>query len=63
MNKIHKYDMNLELVHSLKKYEIEEAQKIILDALKPLGEDYLSKFKNNLTNHFFMWIKLDYFFI
>ena len=52
MNKIHKYDMNLELVHSPKKYEIEEAQKIILDALRPLGEDYLNKFKKIFDNNY-----------
>lgn len=52
MNKIHKYDMNLDLIHSSKKYEIEEAQKIILDALKPLGGDYLSKFKKIFDNNY-----------
>ena len=46
------YDINLELTKSNKKYSIEEAQKVLLDALKPLGSDYIKHFKRIFSeNH------------
>lgn len=46
------YDLNLELSKSNKKYSIEEAQNILLEAVKPLGEDYQKHFKKIYDNHY-----------
>lgn len=43
--KQHEYDLELPLNESDKEYSIEEAQKITLEAIKPLGEDYYNHFK------------------
>ena len=46
------YDLSLPLSKSDKEYSIEEAQKIILEAIKPLGEDYYKHFKKIFDNHY-----------
>ena len=39
------YDLPVSLVNNNKEYSIEEAQKICLEAIKPLGEDYYKHFE------------------
>lgn len=45
-------DFALELVNNDAKYTIEEAQSLILEALKPLGNEYLSKIKEIFDNRY-----------
>lgn len=45
-------DMALDLARSDKEYTIEEAQELILEAVKPLGKEYLSKFKKIFDNNY-----------
>lgn len=49
---IHPYDTYLDLVDSSKEYTIEEAQELILSAIKPLGENYYNKFKKIFDNRY-----------
>ena len=52
LKELHQYDLNLELAKSNKEYSIEEAQELTLNAVKPLGEEYLSHFKKIFDNHY-----------
>lgn len=52
LEKLHVYDLNLEMAKSDKEYTIEEAQEIIRKSLKPLGEEYLKKFEKIITNRY-----------
>lgn len=45
LSELHSWDLPLDLVKNDEDYSIEEAQELILKALKPLGEEYLNKFK------------------
>lgn len=45
-------DTSLEMSNNDLKYSIEEAQSICLEALKPLGEDYLNHFRKVFDNHY-----------
>ena len=45
-------DTNLEMIKLDKEYSIEEAQKICLNAIKVLGEDYYNHFKKIFDNHY-----------
>ncbi len=45
-------DMALDIAKTDKEYTIEEAQEMILEAIKPLGEEYLSKFKKIFDNNY-----------
>ncbi|MBQ7240179.1 MAG: oligoendopeptidase F family protein [Bacilli bacterium] len=45
-------DLSLEMSKNEKKYSIEDAQKLCLDALKPLGNDYLNHFKKVFDNNY-----------
>lgn len=49
---LHQYDMNLELGKSNKTYTIEESQNLLLESLKPLGEDYLNHYKKIFDNKY-----------
>lgn len=49
---LHRYDLPLEMAKSDKEYSIPEAQKLIREALKPLGEEYLSKFDKIIKNRY-----------
>lgn len=49
---LHRYDLPLEMAKSNKEYSIPEAQKLIREALKPLGEEYLSKFDKIIKNRY-----------
>ena len=50
--KLYQYDLVLDLVRDNKEYTIEEAQDIIKEALKPLGEDYLKLFNKVFENRY-----------
>ncbi len=52
LDELHQYDTSLEMSKNTKEYTIEEAQDIILKALKPLGEDYLKHIKKVFDNHY-----------
>lgn len=45
VDKLMPWDSPIELYESSKEYTIEEAQNIVLEAIKPLGEDYVNHFK------------------
>ena len=45
-------DLSLEMSKNETKYSIEDAQNICLEALKPLGEDYLKHFRKVFDNHY-----------
>lgn len=44
------WDAPIDLYKIDKEYTIEEAQNIIIEALKPLGEDYIERFKTLITD-------------
>lgn len=46
------YDLSVEIANSDKKYSIEEAQNLILESLKPLGDEYIKKFKKIFDNNY-----------
>lgn len=46
----HAYDSRLTLVDFDKKYDWEEAKKMVLASVEPLGEGYVSKYKDALKN-------------
>ena len=50
LESLNPYDMNLEMSKSNKKYTIEEAKELLLEALKPLGSDYVKHFKKVLDD-------------
>ncbi|MBQ3020892.1 MAG: oligoendopeptidase F family protein [Bacilli bacterium] len=52
IDKLHKYDMNLELTKSNKDYNIEEAQDLLLKVIEPLGQDYINHFKKIFDNKY-----------
>ena len=49
---LHRYDLSLELGKSNKEYSIEEAQQLIREVLKPLGDEYLNKFDKIINNRY-----------
>lgn len=49
---LHNYDTLLEWSNFDKEYSIEEAEKIVLDSLKILGDDYLKKVARVFENHY-----------
>ena len=46
------WDLGLDIVDNNKKYTIEEAQELCLEAIKPLGEEYYNKFKKIFDNRY-----------
>ncbi len=52
LDKLTLNDTALEMSNNETKYSIEEAQSICLEALKPLGEDYLTHFRKVFDNHY-----------
>ena len=46
------YDLSLEMSSSDREYTIEEAQKMVLEAVKPLGEEYQEKFKRIIDRRY-----------
>jgi oligoendopeptidase F len=54
VDELHYYDIYVPLVQKMDlRYTIEEGQKLMLDALKPLGNDYISVLKTSYSNR---WI-------
>lgn len=49
---LHSWDLPLDLIEGSKEYSIEDAQELILNAIKPLGEDYCKKFKRIFDERF-----------
>lgn len=49
---LYPYDLNLNLLSSKREYSIEEAQRIILESIKILGDNYCNKFKKIFNNHY-----------
>ena len=45
LDELKAYDLSVPLVNNDKEYSIDEAQKICLEAIKPLGEDYYKHFE------------------
>ena len=49
---LHRYDLPLEMVKSSKEYLIPEAQELIREALKPLGDEYIKKYDKIIENRY-----------
>ena len=52
LDKLMPYDLNLDLAKSNSEYTVEDAINICLNAVKPLGEEYLKKFNKIFKNHY-----------
>ena len=52
LKELHQYDLGLDLVSSNTKYTIEEAQDIIREAIKPLGDEYVKCYNKIIDNHY-----------
>lgn len=52
LDELYTYDLLTKLTTYDKEYSIEEAQKMIREALKPLGEDYLTKYDKIINNRY-----------
>ena len=52
LEKLYPYDLNLDFAKSNKKYSVEEAEELCLNAIKPLGEEYYNRFKKIFDNHY-----------
>lgn len=52
LDTLHSWDLPLDLVKCDKEYSIEDAQELILKAIKPLGDDYVDKFKRIFDERF-----------
>lgn len=52
LDELYTYDLLTKLTTYNKEYSIEEAQKMIREALKPLGEDYLTKYDKIIKNRY-----------
>lgn len=49
---LHPYDMGLEIVKSNKEYSILQAQKLVREAIKPLGNEYVKKYDKIIENRY-----------
>ncbi len=49
---LNRYDISLEMAQSDKEYSIPEAQKLVREAIKPLGEEYLAKYDKIINNRY-----------
>lgn len=52
LDELKPYDLNLDLAKSDKEYTVEEAKKLCLNAIKPLGNEYFNKFNNIFINRY-----------
>lgn len=52
LDKIYKYDLNLDMASNNREYSIEEAQEIVRKSLTPLGKEYLEKYDKIITNRY-----------
>ena len=51
-DKLKPYDLGLEIIKNDRKYTIEEAQDLIREAIKPLGDEYLAKYDKVINNRY-----------
>lgn len=51
-DKLHFYDLTIEMTNNQKEYSIEEAQKMVKNSLEPLKTDYLKKFNKIIDNRY-----------
>ena len=56
LNKVEPWDMSLDISTKPINVTIPQAQKIILEALKPLGEEYLNVIKKAFTERWISWL-------
>ncbi len=49
---LNRYDISLEMAQSDKEYSIPEAQQLVREAIKPLGEEYLAKYDKVINNRY-----------
>lgn len=49
---LHRYDLSLEMAESDREYSIPEAQELVRQAIKPLGEEYGLKYEKIIDNRF-----------
>jgi len=52
LDKLKTYDLYLDITNSDKEYSIEEAQNIVRESVRPLGEKYLEKFEKIISNRY-----------
>ena len=52
LDKLTNYDLGLELAKSKEEYSIDDAQEIVLEAIKPLGNEYYEKMKKVFDNRY-----------
>lgn len=52
LKKLNMYDLHLELSNSDKEYTIEEAQEMVRNSVKVLGENYLEKYEKIIKNRY-----------
>ena len=52
LDELHPYDLFLDFAKSDKKYSVEEASELCLNAVKPLGEEYYNRFKKIFDNKY-----------
>ena len=52
LDKLHTYDLNLDMSCNDREYSIEDAQSILREALKPLGNDYMDHFNKIFDNKY-----------
>ena len=52
LDELYHYDLTLDFSKSDKEYSIEDAQELCLNAVKPLGEDYVKHFKKVFDNRY-----------
>lgn len=49
---LNRYDISLEMAKSDREYSIPEAQQLVREAIKPLGEEYLAKYDKVIKNRY-----------
>lgn len=52
LDELHMYDMALDMANNDKEYSIKEAQEIVRESIKPLGDEYVSKYDRIIKNRF-----------
>ena len=52
LDKLHLYDLPLEMAPSSMEYSIDDAQKIVREAIKPLGNKYLECYDEIINKHY-----------
>lgn len=52
LDELHMYDMALDMANNDKEYSIKEAQEMVRESIKPLGDEYVSKYDRIIKNRF-----------